>query len=58
MSWCAAKATPRCLPPPTVWRAGRVPSGRASSPRARLTWELKTETGTLNFVCLMARGMA
>ena len=27
-------------------------------PRARLTRGLKTETGTLNFVCLMARGMA
>ncbi len=21
-TWCAAKATPRCLPPPTGWRAG------------------------------------
>ena len=27
-------------------------------PRARLTRGLKTETGALNFVCLMARGMA
>ena len=27
-------------------------------PRARLTRGLKTETGVLNFVCLMARGMA
>ena len=27
-------------------------------PRARLTRGLKTEAGALNFVCLMARGMA
>jgi len=54
----SSQGNPR-VPASTNWLEGWSGAIQARfKPRARLTRRLKTEAGTRNFVCLMARGMA